>query len=182
MALDAHPWQVIWALRVAAGVPYVIEWLRELIKQGEIKTQRHPLFSAMGTFVVVLLFELFIAGFHAATEGTNKEALHEIAAKIVGGSDNDPGLNLTLLLTAGPRVAVGALLAAWLSGCVHEQQLPLGTEIYHSGRRGLKGGLLVAPLVLFVYLVLSRAIIAFQNMSSRRRMSENLTSHFLPKP
>jgi hypothetical protein len=164
---DAHPWRVFGALLVAAAVSYVIEWLREVIKHGEFKAQRHPLVSSMGTFVVVLLFELFITGFHAAAELTNQAALRDVADKIVGGSDNAPGRNLTLFLTAGAWVVVGALLAAWLSGGVHKQEHSLRAEIWCNFRGGLKGGLLVAPLVLLAYLLVSRSIMAFQNMVYR---------------
>jgi hypothetical protein len=87
--------QIVGALFIAAAVSYAIEWMRELIKRGEMEEHRHPLIGTMGTFVVALLFELFITGFHTAFENIDNATLQDVARRIVGGSSNEIGKTLT---------------------------------------------------------------------------------------
>ncbi|MDP9049102.1 MAG: hypothetical protein M3O31_00040 [Acidobacteriota bacterium] len=146
-------------LLLTAGVSYAIEWIREVIREGKIEQDSHPIFRTMGTFVIVLMFELFILGFHT-TSDLNREALRAASQQLLGPESADSSANWTLLLAGGLWIVVGALLAAWLSQSVKDSAESPRRRIYLAARNGLVGGLIFAPLVLALYILSGRSIAA----------------------
>src|SRR6185437_6286150 len=102
------------SLLVTAVIAYAIEWMREVIREGRIEQAAHPVFRTVGTFVIVLMFELFVTGFHT-TSDLHLDSLRAAATELLGTSVSDTSSTWTLVLAAGMWIAVGALLAAWLT-------------------------------------------------------------------
>ena len=154
---DHEPLRFCLTLLLTAIISYIIEWIRELIREGRIEHAAHPFFRTMGTFVIVMLFELFITGFHVSS-GLKPDALRTAAAQLLGA--DAPASTWTLIFTAALWIVVGALLAAWLSRGVHDSA---GTTLQRIGRAsgiGLGGGVIVAPLIMGLYIVAGRCVVA----------------------
>ncbi len=154
---EHEPLRFCLTLLFTAVIAYIIEWIRELIREGRIEHAAHPFFRTMGTFVIVLLFELFITGFHTSSD-LKPDALRTAAALLLG--PGAPASTWTLIFTAALWIVVGALQAAWLSRGVHDSA---GTTLQRVGRAsgvGLGGGVIVAPLVMGLYIVAGRCLVA----------------------
>lgn len=145
-------------LLITAVVSFLIEWIRELIREGRIEHATHPFFRTMGTFVIVLMFELFVLGFHTTSDLSLKD-LSGAATQLLG-PNADTSATWTLLLAAGTWIAVGALLAAWLSQFIPETPAAGFMRIAIAGGKGIAGGLIFAPLVMALYILGGRCLFA----------------------
>jgi len=145
-------------LLITAFISYAIEWIRELIREGRIERASHPILRTMGTFVIVLMFELFTLGFHTTSDFSTKD-LSGATAQLLGSSA-DASANWTLVFAAGLWIAVGALLAAWLSQSVRDSAGTTLQRVMRSGGKGIIGGLLLAPLIMGLYVLGGRCLVA----------------------
>ncbi len=145
-------------LLITAIISYAIEWIREVIREGKIERAAHPILRTVGTFLIVLMFELFILGFHATTDLT-REALRRISMQLLG-NDAPPSANWTLVMAGGLWIVVGALLAAWLSQSVNNIPGSVRRRIWLATRNGLIGGLIFAPVVMALYIFGGRCLVA----------------------
>jgi hypothetical protein len=160
--IEKHPWQFLGALLGAAFVSYVIEWLRDLIRHGEIEVETHPVMRSIGTFVVVLMFELFISGFHAGFE-MGPALVLKTGASLLGPDAPVVGVPWTVVLVSGAWMVAGALLAGWLSlHILHGEDAITMRNILLSSRWGTIGGLVIAPAVIGVYILVGRGLVALQ--------------------
>jgi hypothetical protein len=146
-------------LLITAVISYAIEWIREVIREGKIEQDSHPIFRTMGTFLIVLMFELFILGFHT-TSDLSPEALRGAGQQLLGPESADSSANWTLLLAGGLWIVVGALLAAWLSQSVKDSAETPRRRILLAARNGLIGGLIFAPIVMALYILSGRCVAA----------------------
>lgn len=144
-------------LLITAVISYSIEWIREVIREGRIEHATHPIFRTVGTFIIVLMFEFFILGFHT-TSDLSLGDLRSASSKILGPQDSTA--SWTLLVAAGMWIAVGALLAIWLSRSVRASPASAGRRIFLATRNGILGGLLFAPAFMSLYIVADRSIVA----------------------
>jgi hypothetical protein len=146
-------------LLITALISYAIEWIREVIREGKIEHATHPIFRTMGTYVIVLMFEFFIIGFHT-TSDLSLEALRCASMQLLGPEAANSSANWTLVLAGGLWIVVGALLAVWLSQSVKK---PSGTNwgrIVRAGGNGIIGGLVFAPFVMALYILGGRCLAA----------------------
>lgn len=158
-----HPGKFFGALLGAALVSYVIEWLRDLIRVGEIEVDTHPIIRSLGTFVVVLMFELFISGFHAGFEMGPTKVLQAASGLLGPETAAVQGVPWTVVLVAGVWVLAGALLAAWLSAKVGEETATADApHILRSSGWGVIGGMVIAPLVIGAYIFLGRCLVTLE--------------------
>ena len=153
------PARFAFSLLITAVIAYAIEWVREVIREGRIEQAAHPVFRTVGTFVIVLMFELFVTGFHTSSD-LHLDSLRTAAAELLGTSVDDTSSTWTLVLAAGMWIVVGALLAAWLTLSVRESSERGSQRILRSAREGLAGGILFAPAVLALYVICGRCFFA----------------------
>jgi hypothetical protein len=151
------------ALLGAAFVSYIIEWLRDLIRHGEIEVETHPIIRSIGTFVVVLLFELFIAGFEAGLK-LGSGALRNAANSLLGDdAASIEGIPWTVVLVAGMWIVAGALLAGWLSLQIgRDEDKTTARHVLRSSRWGTIGGLVIAPAIIGLYILGGRTLVTLQ--------------------
>jgi hypothetical protein len=151
------------ALLGAAFVSYIIEWLRDLIRHGEIEVESHPIIRSIGTFVVVLLFELFIAGFEAGLK-LGSGALRNAANSLLGDdAASIEGIPWTVVLVAGMWIVAGALLAGWLSLQIgRDEDKTTARHVLRSSRWGTIGGLVIAPAIIGLYILGGRTLVTLQ--------------------
>lgn len=146
-------------LLITAVISYAIEWIREVIREGRIEQATHPIFRTVGTFVIVLMFELFVTGFHT-TSDLSPQSLAKAANQLLAKPDTDTSSNWTLLFAAGLWIVVGALLAAWLTRSVNDEAGTARHRIYVATRNGVIGGLIIAPLIMALYILGGRCLVA----------------------
>ena len=165
-----HPWRFGGALLGAASICYVIEWLRDVIRDGEIEVKEHWVVRSIGTFVVVLLFELFIAGFHEGFQ-MGPDALGRAAESLLGSEGSFvQNVHWTVILVSGMWVVAGALLAGWLSLQIgRDEDKTTGRQIVRGSRWGTIGGLVIAPAVIALYILGGRALVAFHYFLTNAR-------------
>lgn len=159
MVRDHTQTHFLLTLLITAVISYAIEWIREVIREGKIEQDSHPIFRTMGTFLIVLMFELFILGFHTSSD-LSTEALRGAAQQLLGPESADSSANWTLLLAGGLWIVVGALLAAWLSQSVKNSAETPRRRILLAARNGLIGGLIFAPIVMALYILSGRCVAA----------------------
>jgi hypothetical protein len=164
------PARFLLTLLITAVISYGIEWIREVIREGKIEHATHPIFRTMGTFIIVLMFELFIIGFHNSLD-LSMNALRGVSNLLLDPKATDPSPNLTLVLAAGLWIVVGALLAAWLSQSVKDSSGTTWDRIVRAGRVGIIGGLIFAPVVMALYIFGDRCLVAILDVIQQYRFS-----------
>jgi hypothetical protein len=154
------------ALLLTAVLSYIFEWLRELIREGEVENSRSVTTSSLGTFVVVLVFEVFLAGFHGSAEQMSWEMLRRTAVALLAPAVEGRTADWILAVMAAGWVAVGAMLAAWLSKSVVNSKEPMLRQVFGALRWGLIGGLIVAPVFVAVYVLSARSLVALEGVTT----------------
>jgi len=167
--IQADPNGFIAALAVAALLSYLIEWLREVIRRGEIERQDHAIARALGTFALLLVLELFIAAFHGSAEAGTTGIFSAAIALLGDEAQKWQGARWTLWLVAGCWVVVGAMLAAWLALGVllfspkdreSDGAAALQRVAPMAGWGGI-GGIFLAPIVIGFYILCGRVLVTF---------------------
>src|SRR5579871_5114834 len=159
-----HPWLYVLALLVAALVSYFIEFMRELVRHGKAGWKEMIGIRAAGTFVVLLLIEVFIGAFHSATEVASGSAIMDLGRSLV--AVNAPAGNGALrveLLIALSWALVGAALATALALCVSilHARGEEDRQVAKYGTVGAVSGFLAAPIFLLVYFLIARLVVTF---------------------
>jgi hypothetical protein len=161
--ISGKPWRSLAALMVAALVSYFIEWLRDLIRQGEVENETHPIVRSMGAFVVALLFELFISGFHGGFEMGAREFVGVANSLLGADAAGVQGIRGTVVAASLMWILVGALVACWLTLMVgRDDDKSMAVRVGSSAAWGTMGGLLLAPIVIGLYIVVGRAVVSLE--------------------
>ncbi|WP_158787393.1 hypothetical protein [Granulicella sp. L46] len=163
----AQPWRYFAALIGAAAVSYVIDLIRDVIRDGEIEPETHPIVRSLETFVVVLLFELFIGGFDAGLERGLGDIL-KIGVSLLGDdAATVEGTRWTIGLVSGMWIFVGAQLTCWLSLQIRlDEDEPTARHVMRSARWGTIGGVVIAPALIFLYILGGRTLVALQDFKT----------------
>jgi hypothetical protein len=154
------------ALLFTAVLSYIFEWLRDLIREGEVEHSRSIITRSLGTFVVVLVFEVFLAGFHSSVEQMNMDMLRRTAVALLDPTVEGHTANWILAVMAMGWVAVGAILAALLTKSVVVSVESLRRQVVESLLWGLFAGLIVAPAFVFCYVLTARSLVALENVAA----------------
>jgi hypothetical protein len=156
------PISFLFSLGVAAVVSYLIEWLRELIRSGEIESHEHSMLRSIGTLGIVLFFELFVSAYHASAE-RGPEAISKAAMDLLGPDSRDNSVaSYTVYFAAGCWVVVGAMLSIWLARQVGRGHGSVTIpRVVSAAGSGAIGGFLIAPAVIFLYILCGRLFMTF---------------------
>jgi hypothetical protein len=179
--ISRTPWRSLAALIGAALVSYAIEWLRDVIRHGEIENETHPVVRSVGTFIVVLLFELFIGGFHGGLE-MGPSGIMKTAVLLLGKqAESVEGVRWTVALVSGMWIVTGAVVACWLSMQIgRDEDKSIGRHIFRSARWGTIGGLALAPAIIGLYILGSRTLVTLLYfVSSARDVSKGYEQYSL---
>jgi hypothetical protein len=156
------PISFVFSLGVAAVVSYLIEWLRELIRSGEIESHGHSTLRSIGTLGIVLFFELFVSAYHASAERGPKD-ISQAAMDLLGPDSQDKAVaSYTVFFVAGCWVVVGAMLSVWLARQVGRGHGSVTIpRVVSAGGSGAIGGFLIAPAVILLYILCGRLVLTF---------------------
>jgi hypothetical protein len=172
-------WLLVWASVVLTAVAsYFIEGVRELLARGgeEEEPASRRLHRALGTFSIVLLFEIYLAAIHGAVE-QGLAGLREGAAALLGKEAEAPGALWATFWIALIWVVVGAALAVWLSALVRPTHASVPRAVAMGAGYGALGGLVLAPIFVTVYILVGRCALALQMITTNRGLIIGKTAH-----
>ncbi len=155
----------LFALLAAVGAVSVIEWLRDLVREGGSEGHGHALAPRiMLTFVTLAVFEVFVMAWHGVTEfvGPSHEAhekLLEFHREVLGPSLRGTEGALRDLITLATLWLVVAAALGWaLAGAVFGAQ-GSGTKPLRDGlKAGVRAGIIAAPAAVLCFIVVIRFV------------------------
>ncbi len=154
---DHLPYTFLIAMFVAAVVSFGIESVRELVKHGSIGKETFSPPRIVVTILTLMTFELFTAAWHALPTVWGKLASEFPSAVLGPRLAQSAGAGWHFVALGALWLVVGAALAALLSFKLDDDAAEPRKATIEGAAFGAFGGLLIAPIVVFAFLLLARA-------------------------
>jgi len=155
------PWHYALALLVAAVASYFIEYMRELVRTGDADWGEATALRSVGTFVILLVIEMFIGAFHS-TADLSGSAIMGVGRSLLGaGVPTTNGALRVELVIALSWALVGAAVATALALCVAvlRSRPAEKKQLAQYGAVGAFSGFVAAPILLAVYFLAMRVFV-----------------------